>query len=103
VTSTDTGTRPSVAPQIDLMSGAFYAAEPFEAYAHMRRTSPFWYDEANGLWGVSRYADVKAVSTDTATFSSASGIRPKFPPLPMMIDFDAPEHVRRRSSKTGWM
>jgi cytochrome P450 family 142 subfamily A polypeptide 1 len=96
VTTTDTGTRPSVAPEIDLMSGDFYAAEPFEAYAYMRRTAPFWHDEVNDLWGVSRYADVKAVSTDTATFSSAQGIRPKFPALPMMIDFDAPEHVRRR-------
>src|SRR5262249_27127478 len=34
--------------------------------------------------------------TDTATYSSAGGIRPKFPGLPMMIDLDAPEHVRRR-------
>ncbi len=96
LTSTDTRIEGSVAPEIDLMSGAFYGSEPFEAYAHMRRTAPFWFDEANDIWGVSRYADVKAVSTDTATFSSASGIRPKFPALPMMIDFDAPEHVRRR-------
>ena len=87
---------PSAAPSIDLISGEFYASEPFEAYAYMRRTAPFWFDEANGVWGVTRYADVKTVSTDTATFSSAEGIRPKFPPLPFMIDFDAPEHVRRR-------
>ena len=42
------------------------------------------------------YAAVKAASVDTESFSNAGGIRPKFPPLPMMIDFDAPEHVRRR-------
>lgn len=96
MTETDMGARTSVAPHIDLMSGDFYGSEPFEAYAYMRHTAPFWYDEANDLWGVCNYAGVKAVSTDTATFSSAGGIRPKFPALPMMIDFDAPEHVRRR-------
>jgi cytochrome P450 family 142 subfamily A polypeptide 1 len=85
-----------VAPQIDLMSSEFYTSQPYEAYAWMRRNAPFYWDEVNELWGVSRYADVKALSTDTSTFSNAGGIRPKFGPLPFMIDFDAPEHVRRR-------
>ena len=39
---------------------------------------------------------MKQISVDTESFSNAGGIRPKFPALPMMIDFDAPEHVRRR-------
>src|SRR5580658_960048 len=81
---------------IDLLSGAFYGREPHDAYAWMRANAPVYYDEANDLWGVASYASVKAVSVDTETFSSAQGIRPKFPALPMMIDFDAPEHVRRR-------
>jgi cholest-4-en-3-one 26-monooxygenase len=55
-----------------------------------------YYDEGNDLWGVASYAGVKAASLDTESFSSAQGIRPKGSPLPMMIDFDAPEHVRRR-------
>jgi cytochrome P450 family 142 subfamily A polypeptide 1 len=91
-----TGADNAPAAPIDLMSGEFYAAEPFEAYAWMRRHAPFYFDEANELWGVARYDDVKAVATDPETFSNAGGVRPKFPPLPMMIDFDAPEHVRRR-------
>ncbi|HVX23075.1 MAG TPA: cytochrome P450 [Acidimicrobiales bacterium] len=81
---------------IDLMSGAFFAHDPYPAYAWMRRHAPVFYDEANDLWALAGYRDVKAASTDPATFSNAGGIRPKFPPLPMMIDFDAPEHVRRR-------
>ncbi len=81
---------------IDLMSGAFFGGDPYPAFAWMRRHAPVYYDEPNDLWAVARYADIKAVSTDTATFSNANGIRPKFPPLPMMIEFDAPEHVRRR-------
>jgi cholest-4-en-3-one 26-monooxygenase len=81
---------------IDLISGTFYEREPYDAYAWMRAHAPVYYDEPNDLWGVASYAGVKAASLDTESFSSAQGIRPKTPPLPMMIDFDAPEHVRRR-------
>jgi cytochrome P450 family 142 subfamily A polypeptide 1 len=81
---------------IDLMSGRFYEREPHDAYAWMRSNAPVYYDEPNDLWGVASYAGVKAASIDTESFSSAEGIRPKSGPLPMMIDFDAPEHVRRR-------
>jgi cytochrome P450 family 142 subfamily A polypeptide 1 len=81
---------------LDLMSGAFYGREPHDAYAWMRANAPVYYDEANDLWAAATYAAVKAASVDTESFSNAGGIRPKYPPLPMMIDFDAPEHVRRR-------
>ncbi len=87
---------PPVELGIDLMDGAFIGREPYEAYAWLREHAPVFYDEANDLWGITRYEDVKAVSTDTSAFSSAGGVRPKVPQLPMMIDFDAPEHVRRR-------
>ena len=81
---------------IDLMSGTFYEREPYDAYAWMRANAPVYYDEPNDLWAVASYAGVKAASVDTDSFSNAGGIRPKNGPLPMMIDFDAPEHVRRR-------
>ena len=81
---------------IDLMDGEFFGREPHDAYAWMRANAPVYYDEANDLWAAASYAAVKAASVDTEAFSSAQGIRPKYPPLPMMIDFDAPEHVRRR-------
>ena len=81
---------------IDLMSGTFYEREPYDAYAWMRANAPVYYDEPNDLWAVASYAGVKAASVDTESFSNAGGIRPKNGPLPMMIDFDAPEHVRRR-------
>lgn len=83
-------------PWIDLMSGEFFARDPFPAFAWMRCHQPVFHDEANDLWALSTHRDVKAAGTDAATFSNAGGIRPKFPPLPMMIDFDAPEHHRRR-------
>jgi cholest-4-en-3-one 26-monooxygenase len=81
---------------IDLMSGTFFGREPHEAFAWMRAHAPVYYDEPNDLWAVASYAAVKQASVDTESFSNAAGVRPKFPPLPMMIDFDAPEHVRRR-------
>jgi cytochrome P450 family 142 subfamily A polypeptide 1 len=81
---------------IDLMSGAFFGREPQDAFAWMRAHAPVYHDEANDLWAAASYAAVKQASVDTESFSNAGGIRPKFPPLPMMIDFDAPEHVRRR-------
>jgi cholest-4-en-3-one 26-monooxygenase len=81
---------------IDLMSGEFFGNDPYPAFAWMRRHAPVFHDDANDLWALASYDDVKAAGTDTATFSSAGGIRPKFPGLPMMIDLDAPEHVRRR-------
>jgi cytochrome P450 family 142 subfamily A polypeptide 1 len=82
--------------RIDLMDGNFYGRDPHDAYAWMRAHAPVYYDEANDLWAAASYAAVKAASVDTEAFSNAQGIRPKYPPLPMMIDFDAPEHVRRR-------
>lgn len=90
------GGRASDRPVVDLMDGAFYADDPHPAWTWMRRHEPVYHDEANGLWGVTRYADVRALSLDPATFSNAGGIRPKFYPLPMMIDMDPPEHTKRR-------
>ena len=81
---------------IDLMSGTFFGREPHDAFAWMRANAPVYYDEPNDLWAAASYAAVKQASVDTESFSNAGGIRPQFPPLPMMIDFDAPEHVRRR-------
>jgi cytochrome P450 family 142 subfamily A polypeptide 1 len=81
---------------IDLMSGEFFGSDPYPAFAWMRAHAPVLHDEVNDLWALAAYRDVKAAGTDPATFSNAGGARPKYPPLPMMIDFDAPEHHRRR-------
>jgi cholest-4-en-3-one 26-monooxygenase len=83
------------APHIDLLDGEFYAGDPFPAFAWMRRNAPAYHDEGNEIWGVTRYADVRAIGQDPQTFSSAGGSRPGIV-LPFMIDMDAPEHRRRR-------
>jgi cytochrome P450 family 142 subfamily A polypeptide 1 len=82
-------------PNIDLMAGTFYSDNPFPAFAWMRRHAPAYYDERGEVWGITRYADVRAIGQDPQNFSSARGSRPNTP-LPYMIDMDAPEHRRRR-------
>jgi cytochrome P450 family 142 subfamily A polypeptide 1 len=81
---------------VDLLAGEFYAADPYPAFAWMREHAPVYHDEANDVWGVATYSEVKLLGTEPDTFSNAEGTRPKFMPLPMMIDTDPPEHTRRR-------
>ena len=81
---------------IGLTDGTFYAGDPFPAFSWMRDNAPAYFDEVAGVWGITRYADIKEISKDPDTFSNAGGIRPDSEALPMMIDTDAPEHVRRR-------
>ena len=76
---------------IDLMSGSFFGDDPYPAFAWMRKHSPVFYDEVNDLWAFALYEDVKTAGTDSETYSNAGGIRPKWPAIPMMIDFDAPD------------
>ncbi|MGO8861588.1 MAG: cytochrome P450 [Acidimicrobiales bacterium] len=83
------------APNIELMEGTFYTADPYRAFAWMREHAPAYYDERGAVWGITRYSDVRAIGQDPQTFSSAQGSRPNTP-LPYMIDMDAPEHRRRR-------
>ncbi len=83
------------APHIELMVGTFYSGDPYPAFSWMREHAPAYYDEAGEVWGISRYADVRAIGQDPQAFSSQQGSRPNTP-LPYMIDMDAPEHRRRR-------
>ena len=85
----------TAAPKIELMSGTFYSGDPYRAYAWMRQNAPAYWDEAGQIWGITRYADVRAIGQDPQNFSSAQGSRPNTP-LPYMIDIDGPEHRRRR-------
>ena len=47
------------APQVDLLSGAFYV-EARPAYAWMRAHEPVFRDEANGLWAFASHELVQA-------------------------------------------
>ena len=83
-------------PEIDLLAGEFYASDPHDLYRWMRTNAPVYFDEANGVWGIACYRDLKVVERNPATFSSAGGAVPGMGPMPMMIDMDDPDHARRR-------
>ncbi len=44
---------------IGLTDGTFYGGDPFPAFAWMRAEAPAYFDEAAGVWGITRYADIK--------------------------------------------
>jgi cytochrome P450 family 142 subfamily A polypeptide 1 len=79
---------------IDLVAGEFWGRDPHEEMAWMRANAPVYWD--GRVWGITRYADLKAIAKDPATFSNAGGIRPDSGPIPMMIDMDDPAHLKRR-------
>jgi cholest-4-en-3-one 26-monooxygenase len=83
-------------PDVDLVSGAFWARNPHDELTWMRANAPVYFDERNGVWAITRYHDVKHVSRTPEVWSSAGGIRPDSPALPMMIDMDDPHHFQRR-------
>jgi cytochrome P450 family 142 subfamily A polypeptide 1 len=79
---------------IDLVSGPFWGTNPHDAFTWMRAHASVYWD--GRVWGITRYHDLRSVSRDAETFSNAGGSRPDAGPIPMMIDMDDPEHVRRR-------
>lgn len=85
---------------IRIMDPDFHVA-PFAAYAWMRRHAPvYWDDRAPtwdgiGAWGVTRYADIRTVAASDDIFVSRCGSRPDAPPVPSMINRDAPEEMLR--------
>ena len=83
-------------PEINLLDGQFYAADPFPHFAWMRAHAPVFRDEANALWGVTRHADVMQVSKSPDAFCSSGSSRPDAPALPSMINLDDPAHRIRR-------
>jgi cytochrome P450 family 142 subfamily A polypeptide 1 len=83
-------------PDIDLLDGSFYVDDPHAKYTWMRANAPVYFDEPNGVWGFASYAAVLGASRDPSRFSNAGGIRPDSGPLPMMIDMDDPQHLKRR-------
>jgi cytochrome P450 family 142 subfamily A polypeptide 1 len=79
---------------IDFVSGDFWGRNPHDALTWMRANAPVYWD--GRAWGIARHGDLKAVSKDPGTFSNAQGIRADADAIPMMIDMDDPEHLRRR-------
>ena len=79
---------------ISLLSPDFYANFD-ELTLWMRNEAPLYWDDKTGIWGAASHELVSMMSREWHTFSSGQGSRPESS-VPSMINFDAPEHTKRR-------
>ena len=85
-------------PPIDLLSPRFYVGDPHPAYRWMRAHDPLHHDAKNGLYAVTRMADLRHVERTPELFSSAKGYRSIEVPGEMsMISQDDPGHAEQRA------
>jgi len=87
---------------IALLDPGFHQ-DPFVRYAWMREHAPVYWDSrartwdgGQGLWGVTRYEDIRTVASNQQLFCSGNSSRPDSPPVPSMINHDEPVHMARR-------
>ncbi len=94
---------PSSRPELDFDDGEVFTGDFHASYRWMRANEPVFLD-AGGVSGPLYAATTRDLimtcSADTKTFSNAGGITPQRDEdriaLPMMIELDPPEHIRRR-------
>jgi len=75
MTTLDTADRPTI-DGLDLLAGTWGRHVPHDQFDRLRAEAPVaWHPEPDdtGFWAVTRYADVVAVSRDSATYSSELG------------------------------
>lgn len=82
---------------VDLLDPWLYQRNPHDVWSWMRAQEPVYRDEKNGLWGVSRHADVMDVERRSTVFSSAGVYRAVLSPGESnMIAQDDPRHRQQR-------
>ncbi|MCZ6783766.1 MAG: cytochrome P450 [Proteobacteria bacterium] len=62
----------------------------------LRQNDPVHWSEPDGVWLISKFADVSAVSKDQDLFTSAHGVRPGSPAKIGLIDAGEPHHGQLR-------
>jgi cytochrome P450 len=89
--------------KVPLHSPDFYAGDPYPAYKELRATAPVCWNDVNKFWALLKYEDIRFVSTNPATFSSAKGVTVPDPTLenPVqegnLIFTDPPRHRQLRN------
>jgi cytochrome P450 family 142 subfamily A polypeptide 1 len=81
---------------IDLLDRTLYEGDPQPTYTWLREHAPVYWDETNGIWGISHHADIVSISRDPKRFSSGAGSRPNIDGSGSMIDNDDPKHLAYR-------
>ncbi len=98
-------------PETDLCYEPFderFWRDPYPTYRRLRDEDPVHFVHRHGFFALSRFEDVFRAATDTATFSSASGLTfaedeiTKLGLAPTLVMMDRPQHVlyRRLVNKT---
>lgn len=93
-------TRPT--PAYSLHSPDFYAGDPYPAYRQLRATAPVCWNDVTDFWALSKYEDVRFVSSNPALFTSTKGITIPDPAVPTpaqaanLIFSDPPRHRQLR-------
>ena len=73
-----------------------------EALTWMRANEPVYRDHRNGLWGITRHADLKEVERRSSVFVSGQGYRAIWAPDEInMIAQDDPRHRQQRMLVQG--
>jgi cytochrome P450 len=79
----------------------FFAGDPWPHLARLRREAPVAWNAETGVWVLSAYDEVAAVSADSSTWCSSKGvllfeIGVDYPSPPTMMHTDPPAHTRYR-------
>ena len=82
---------------VDLLDPNLYQLNPHDVWAWMRANEPVYRDEKNGLWGLTRHADVMDVERRSSVFSSKGVYRANISmDESNMIAQDDPSHRQQR-------
>lgn len=81
----------------DLLDPELYRRDPHDVWTWMRANEPVYRDERNGLWGITRHADLMFVERTSSVFLSGQGYRALWSPEEVnMIAQDDPRHRQQR-------
>jgi cholest-4-en-3-one 26-monooxygenase len=82
---------------VDLLDPELYQRNPHDVWTWMRANEPVYRDERNGLWAVTRHADLMDVERRSTVFLSGQGYRALWSPEEInMIAQDDPRHRQQR-------
>jgi cytochrome P450 family 142 subfamily A polypeptide 1 len=86
----------TVDPNVDYLDSLSWDEAMPERMRWLRDNAPVYWAEKSGVFVVSRFADVVAVSKDQDLFTSGEGVRPNNPAKLGLIDEHEPRHGQLR-------
>jgi cholest-4-en-3-one 26-monooxygenase len=81
---------------VDFVRGSFWADDPDAALMWLRANDPVHLHGPSGMYGITKYEDIRRISSDQEAFTTTKGILPGDSGPPMMATMDDPAHMARR-------